>query len=364
MLRVGIVGGGQLGQMMILAGVPLGFEFGVLSDTPEDPAARLAAFHVPGSLQDAEAIVRLTEWADVTTYEIEHINVDALDRAGDREAVLHPAPRALRLINDKMQQKLTLADHGVPVPSVLSEPTAFPVVQKARRGGYDGRGVAVLRSPHDPGLEGAVFYEEAVDIAMEVAVIVARRSNGEMMSYGAVEMEFDPRLNICTRVVAPARATPGVLHRCSEIAEAAVAAIGGTGVTAVELFVTHDDAVLVNELAPRPHNSGHLTIEANATSQFEQHLRCIAGLPFGSTTLLRPAAMLNLLGAPGAVGTPAVESVVERLSAPGVHVHWYGKANVRPGRKMGHVTVTAATREEAIRIADEIEPATKVEAEE
>ncbi len=361
MRRIGIIGGGQLGQMMILAGTPLGLEFGVLSPHDDDPAARLAGKHVPGSLHDEEAILRLAEWADVTTYEIEHISVEGLERAAATGARIHPDPSVLWLINDKYAQKRALEERGIPVPALSETPARYPVVQKARRGGYDGRGVAILTSPDDPGLGDDVFYEELVGVAAEFAVIVARDTAGSVLSYPPVEMHFDARLNICTRVVAPGGRDHHLLARCRQVAEEAARAIGGVGVTAVELFLTTDGDVLVNELAPRPHNSGHLSIEAHATSQFEQHLRCIAGLPMGSPELLRPAVMLNLLG--GATGAPAVQAVAARLSGPGVHLHWYGKREVRPGRKMGHITLTGETREEVLRLADKIEPLTSVEAE-
>jgi 5-(carboxyamino)imidazole ribonucleotide synthase len=360
MLRVGIIGGGQLGQMMILAGTPLGIEFGVLSERADDPAARLAAYHVPGSLIDADAIEQLVRWADVTTYEIEHVNTAALRGAPTSHRV-HPDPAVLELVNDKLVQKERLAAAGVPVPRIIYGDIDYPVVQKTRRGGYDGRGVAVLRSASDEALPGEVFHETLVDVEMELAVLVAREIDGSLSSYAPVEMFFDPRLNICTRCIQPARAAPDVLERAGVVARQAVSVIGGAGITAVELFLSRSGEILVNELAPRPHNSGHLTIEGSETSQFEQHLRCIVGLPPGDLSPRSPAVMINLLGAEGAGGQPVLDGLDEMLSLDGVHLHWYGKREVRPGRKMGHVTCVGRTLEEALDRADRAEASIRVE---
>lgn len=361
--RIGIVGGGQLGRMLILAGVPLGFSFGVLTPRDDDPAARLADHHVAGSLRDPAAIDEITRWADVTTCEIEHINTDALLAAEAAGRLVLPRPTLLRTINDKLDQKRALEAAGVPVPAFSYEPRAYPTVQKLRRGGYDGRGVAVLRDESDERLEGECLFEELVDFSHELAVIVARSSTGEVTTYPVVEMEFDPHANICSRVIVPARIDSGSQSRAREVAAAAVAALDAVGVVAVELFRRADGEILVNELAPRPHNSGHLTIEASETSQFEQHLRAVAGLPLGSTRLRSPAVMINVLGSPGSNGEPRMPHLPALLAERGVHLHWYGKREVRPYRKMGHVTVVADDLERALATADRVEPLTIVEGE-
>jgi len=358
--RVGIIGGGQLGQMMILAGTPLGFSFGVLTPSASDPAARLADFHVAGELTDATAIRTLVEWADVTTCEIEHINTDALEQAQARGALIRPAARVLRTVNDKYEQKRTLAAAGVPVPAFGDRPTGYPVVQKLRRGGYDGRGVKILADAADPALPGECYYEDLVDFQAELAVVVCRSVTGETTSYPVVEMEFDAAANICSRVSVPARVEADVEARARAIAIEAVEAIDAVGVVAVELFLGRDGEVLVNELAPRPHNSGHLTIEACATSQFEQHLRAVTGLPLGPTTLRLPAVMVNVLGAPDAYGVPHLDGLTRLLARPGVHLHWYGKTRVRPYRKMGHVTVVADDLGAAMATAAQVEADTTV----
>lgn len=359
--RIGILGGGQLGRMMILAGAPLGFRFGVLTPFADDPAAGLSDCHVAGALTDAAAIRELTAWAHVTTYEIEHIDTDALEAAQAAGDLILPRPSLLRTINDKLEQKHALARAGVPVPAFAERPEGYPTVQKLRRGGYDGRGVSVLRTEADERLPGESFFEELVDFTCELAVIVARSSAGETTTFPVVEMEFDPAANICSRVIAPARIEPGAESRAREVATAAVDALDAVGVVAVELFLRRDGEILVNELAPRPHNSGHLTIEACETNQFEQHLRAITGLPLGATSLRASAVMVNVLGAPGAGGRPRLPGLSHLLGIPGVHLHWYGKQEVRPYRKMGHVTVVADDLESALATADRLEQYTRVE---
>ncbi len=361
--RIGIVGGGQLGRMMIIAGTPLGFSFGVLTPSAGDPAARLADFRIEGELTDRHAILELAAWADVTTYEIEHMNTDALEEAERGGATVLPRPSVLRTVNDKLAQKRALAAAGVPVPAFCEQASSFPTVQKLRRGGYDGRGVKVLARASDAPLPGESYYEDLVDFQIELAVVVCRSSAGEIASYPVVEMEFDPEANICSRVSAPARIDDRTERLAREIAIAAVEAIDGVGVVAVELFLERSGTILVNELAPRPHNSGHLTIEACATSQFEQHLRAISGLPLGPTTLRSPAVMVNVLGESDAAGRPRLDGLAELLGVPGVHLHWYGKTEVRPNRKMGHVTIVAPTLDEALATASRIEVHSRVRGE-
>lgn len=358
--RIGIVGGGQLGRMMIIGGTPLGFEFGVLTPHADDPAAGLAAHHVSGTLYETAAIRSLAEWADVTTYEIEHINTEALREAKRAGATILPDPDVLDLVNDKLAQKRVLSDAGVPVPLFRDHIPSYPVVQKLRRGGYDGRGVKVLEDENDEPLTGDSYFEELVDIEVELAVIVARSTEGHVATYPVVEMEFDQRANICSRVIAPARVAASVAAEAREVAVAAVEAIQAVGVVAVELFLTRRGEIVVNEIAPRPHNSGHVTIEAAATSQFEQHVRAITGLPLGATELRSNAVMINVLGATDSAGTPRLPRVAELLAVPGVHLHWYGKREVRPYRKMGHVTITAGDLASALDTADGVEPYTWV----
>jgi 5-(carboxyamino)imidazole ribonucleotide synthase len=238
------------------------------------------------------------------------------------------------------------------------EAFGYPVVQKLRRGGYDGRAVALFRGPQDLGrlLPGPSMLETLVDLDRELAVMVARGLDGDVRAYPVVEMEAHPTANLLDLLVAPARIPPEVAEAARDLACRTVEALDGVGVFGVELFLAKDGALTVNEVAPRPHNSGHYTIEACLTSQFEQHLRAVTGLPLGSTDLVMPAAMINLLGEPGHSGPPLVEGLSETMAIPGVAVHIYGKAETRPFRKMGHVTVldpdVNEARAKALRVRD------------
>jgi 5-(carboxyamino)imidazole ribonucleotide synthase len=338
--------------MLVLAGRPLGFQFGILDASRTAPASAIADKLVTGNLYDGPGLEELISWADVTTFEIEHTNTTILSELARRGARIVPDVDLLALINDKLAQKRALHAAGVPVPAFWAEhPGTFPVVQKIRNGGYDGRGVAVLAASGDTELEGASYYEEKIDLRAELAVLVARRQS-ELAAYPVVDMEFHSGANIVTRVVIPARVPADVQARATEIAVQAVEVLDGVGILAVELFWAESGEILVNEIAPRPHNSGHLTIEACETSQFEQHLRAICDLPLGSTALRSAAASVNLLGAPGAAGTPDMRNLAALMGHPRAHVHWYDKTEVRPFRKMGHVTITADHPEEAVRATE------------
>ena len=358
--RIGFVGGGQLARMAIYRGAKLGFHFTVLDPDPKAGAAPLADRVITGGLYDAQALTELVESCEVTTYDIEHCDTSVLAALEATGHTILPSPRVLQVIQDKVLQKDLYLKAGLPVASFVDKGLAdlkaedFPVVQKARTGGYDGRGVVLLRSAADlpkalPGntavREGS-YLEACIPFTMELGVMVARSASGETAVYPVTEMVFDPDLNICTSVIAPARISPAVEKKARETALAVVEALGGVGVFGVELFVTADGSVLVNETAPRPHNSGHYTMEACRTCQFENHLRAVAGLPLGEPGFHSPAVMGNLLGR-GNPGATRLEGLDESLGVPGFSLHLYGKGECRPGRKMGHYTVTAGTLEEA-----------------
>lgn len=358
--RLGIVGGGQLGRMMAVEARRLGVHTVVLDPSSQPPAEGLADKAVQGSLQDAEAIRTLARCADVVTYEIEHINVKALYELEAQGTVFLPRPSVLETIQDKLRQKQFLVQNNLPVPGFhavsiqqLSSytPVAYPIVQKLRTGGYDGRGVTVLHSSADQILQGDSMFEDLVDIRAELAVLVARGIDGAIAVYPVAEMVFDPRAQICSSVLAPARIPEEIKRKAVDISVAAVQALDAVGIVAVELFWAVDGSVLINEIAPRPHNSGHWTIEGCITNQFEQHVRAVCGLPLGSTELLRPSVMVNLLGAPESSGYPILDGATEALSIPGLKIHWYQKQEVKSLRKMGHFTVTASTVEDALSLA-------------
>ena len=368
--RIGLVGGGQLGRMLVKAAKPLGCTTVVLDPVENSPAGQIATRQIVGGYHDADKIRELAADCDVLTFELENIDADTL---GELEAAghpVHPSARVLKIIQDKLTQKQFLLDNGIPTSpfEAVEQPSAeqfeafgYPLVQKARRGGYDGRGVSVMKSAADyeRNLPVPSLIERFIDAEKEIAVLVARNTKGEVVTYPPVEMCFRAGENVLDMLLAPADIDDQTMAAAEAIAVKTVEALQGVGIFGVEMFVDRACEVLVNEIAPRTHNSGHHTIEANITDQFEQHLRAILGLPLGSTETLSPAAMLNLLGAPGESGRPVLRGLDETLSIPGVCLHLYGKATTSPFRKMGHITVLdhdiASAKAKAIQVRDTIE---------
>ncbi len=348
--RIGIIGGGQLGRMMVKAAKRLGCTCTVLDPTPGSPAGQVAGHQIVGDYHDPAKLRELVETSDLTTFDLENIDADTLIQLESEGHRIHPSPRVLARIQDKLIQKQVIWDAGIPTapfapltgdPKAAFAAFGYPLVQKARRGGYDGRGVAILREEgdFDRHLPVPAYLERLVPAEKELAVLVARSAQGELRSYPVVEMQFRPGENILDLLFAPADLSPEIAEKAQEIARRTVEAFGGVGIFGVELFLTEDQEILVNEVAPRTHNSGHYTIEACMTDQFEQHLRAVLRLPLGATDQLCPAAMVNLLGSPGYQGRPIIRGLAAALAIPGVHVHLYGKAITKPFRKMGHVTV-------------------------
>lgn len=347
--RVGFIGGGQLARMMVKAAKRLGCTCVVLDPTPASPAGQVAGHQIVGGYHDPDKLRELAEVADVITYDLENIGTETLLELAAEGARIHPAPSLLAIVQDKLTQKQFFAAHGIPTaefvatrdtaPEVFAE-FGYPLVQKARRGGYDGRGVQVMRSADDfaKHLPVPSLLERFVPADKEIAVLVARGSDGACRCYPPVEMGFSDD-NVLDLLLAPANIDDQIARTAQGIALKTVQALDGVGVFGVEMFLTTDGQVLVNEIAPRTHNSGHHTIEACVTDQFEQHLRAVLGLPLGSTEQLRPAAMINLLGAPGSHGRARINGMAAALAIDGVCLHLYGKGTTRPSRKMGHVTV-------------------------
>ena len=360
---VGILGGGQLARMTAEAAARLGAEVAILEKEAGSPAARIAVRAVVGGWADRDALLALAAGALVVTLENEFVDAPSLDWLAEQGVPVFPTGQTLAAVQDKLSQKRFLRAAGVPVPEFAEVTThadiartaelwGWPLVLKARRNGYDGYGNATLRSPEDiaPACERlgwperALLVEAWVPFARELAVMVARGRGGACVVYPVVETI--QQHHICHVVRAPAQVAPDVAARAAEMARRAVAAIGGIGVFGVELFETADGRVLCNEIAPRPHNSGHYTIEGCVTSQFENHLRAVLGLPLGSAEMVAPAAvMVNLLGSRN--GPARAEGLAEALAIPGARVHIYGKLASRIGRKMGHITVLGASIEEA-----------------
>jgi 5-(carboxyamino)imidazole ribonucleotide synthase len=358
---VGIAGAGQLARMTCLAAWPLGLRVAVLGDAAE-PAGPMAAGVVAGDWRDAEAVRALGAASGVVTLENEFVDAGALAEVEATGTAVRPGAEAVAQVQDKALQKALLAEAGLPVPrcvvvtgvrevEAVGRDLGWPLMLKARRLGYDGYGNATCHSPEEAAQAlgrldagDGVLVEAFVDFTHELAAMVGRSPSGGEAVYPVVETR--QRNHVCHEVLAPAPVAPEVAARAAEVARAAAAAASGVGVTGVEMFLRDGGEVLVNELAPRPHNSGHLSIEACETSQFENHLRGVLDLPLGDAALRVPAAaMVNLLGAEAGPSRPRI---ADALAVPGAHVHLYDKRDVRPGRKMGHVTALGATVEEAL----------------
>ena len=364
---IGVLGGGQLGRMMAQDVRRLGMKVVTLDPVEGSPAALVCDEQVVGDFKDAEQIARLAAKCDLLTVEIEHVNADALEEIGAKTGIaIEPTPACIRLIQDKYLQKQHLTAHNIPVAEYLAAADAdavrecghrfgYPMMLKSRLLAYDGRGNAVVRSADD--VEAAIaslvsdklYVEKWCPFTKELAVMVVRSVDGSVTSYPVVETIQED--NICSVVVAPAPVSARVASAARALAEAAVASLSGAGVFGVELFVMPDERVVVNEIAPRPHNSGHYTIEACETSQFENHVRAIAGLPLGGTALkVGAAVMVNVLGKADADGgLEATWAMCGRaLGVPGAAVHWYCKQGCKAKRKMGHITVVGTSLADAM----------------
>ena len=359
---LGVLGGGQLGKMLALAAGNWHLPLYVLDKSRSFPAARITPFFTEGDFQDYEDVYRFGKQMNVVTIEIEHVNTEALRQLEAEGLTVHPAPAQLDIIKDKGAQKLFYEEKGIPsAPFQLFEgeqalkdalaagTITYPFVQKSRTAGYDGRGVSVIKQAQDLGklLPGPCVVEEMVPIAKELAVIVARNASGEVKAYPAVEMVFNPEANLVELLFCPAAISPDLELQAETLAIQTIEAYDICGLLAVELFLNQDGQLLVNEVAPRPHNSGHHTIDSCYTSQFEQHLRAVLDLPLGSTKMKAPSVMVNILGAPGHDGPARYEGLAECLAIEGVHLHLYGKADTKPFRKMGHATVVDENLESA-----------------
>lgn len=357
---VGMIGGGQLGRMFIQEAIDLDVEVHVLDPDALAPCHRIAHTFTQGSLNDFDAVLNFGSDKDVLTVEIENINIDALEELEKRGKSVFPQPFALRTIKDKGIQKQFYKEHQIPTSSFrLIDSKAdlnsesLPCVQKLRTGGYDGKGVQVLRTEEDfsKAFDAPSVLEELIDFEKELSVIVARNASGQIVSYPAVECEFNPEANLVELLFAPAEIPEDLEVKAQQLAVSVIEKLEMVGILAVEMFLTKDGQLLVNEIAPRPHNSGHHTIECNVTSQFAQHLRAILNLPLGSTQMISPGAMINLLGEKGFEGDAFYEGLDTFLDIKGIHPHLYGKRSTKPFRKMGHVTIAGDSIKEVKSIA-------------
>ncbi len=323
----------------------------ILDPAKDAPCSSLCHEFVNGSFQDFDTVVEFGKDKDVLTVEIEHVNADALAELEKQGVAVYPRPSFLHMVQDKGLQKDFYSAHGIPTApyriiahpqDIIAEEQKFPFVLKSRTGGYDGKGVQIIQSQEDlkHTFDGPCVLEEMVDFTKELSIIIARNKQGETRSFPLVEMEFNPKANLVEFLFSPARVESHIEQQAQTIALNIVESSDFVGLLAVELFLTQDGRLLVNEMAPRPHNSGHHTIEACTTSQYEQHLRAITSLPLGDTRLIEPAVMVNLLGEYGHEGPVEYRGLEEAIALPGVHIHLYGKTHTKPFRKMGHVTVT------------------------
>ena len=357
---LGVVGGGQLGRMLAEAAAPLGVEVVVMDPTPDCPAAPVARDQIVADFDDPDGLDELAARTDALTFEIELADPELLAAASaDHDVPVHPDPGTLETIQDKLVQKESLADAGIPVPEFVAVATADGleriveefggVMLKAREGGYDGRGNVPVEEPSAAAdalseVGAHAMAEELVPFEREIAIMGVKGADGETRTYPVTETLH--REEILRESVTPARTDDDVVARAEAVAEDVLEWLDGRGVYGIETFETADGDVLVNEIAPRPHNSGHWTIEGARTSQFENHVRAVLGWPLGPTDLVSPAVTANVLGDVAESRPATLRHVESVLSAPDADLHWYGKADVRPLRKMGHLTVTATDIED------------------
>ncbi|WP_443939274.1 5-(carboxyamino)imidazole ribonucleotide synthase [Pedobacter sp. MW01-1-1] len=370
-LKLGILGGGQLGRMLIQQAINYNVTSLVLDPDADAPCKHIANYFENGSITDFDTVYNFGKKADIITIEIEKVNIAALEQLEKEGKKVFPQSRVIRLIQDKGIQKQFFKENNIPTSpfqivntkeDMLNSHFNYPYILKLRKDGYDGKGVMRINSAADikNAFDAPCIIEEMVDFEKEIAVIVARNSNGDVKTFPMVEMEFNPEANLVEFLISPSTYPFELQQRAENIAKTVASSMNITGILAVEMFVTKAGEILVNEVAPRPHNSGHQTIEGNYVSQFEQHIRSIYNLPLGDTTTITNAIMINLLGEKGHEGIAKYENLEKVLGISGVFVHLYGKKYTKPFRKMGHVTIMDTDREKAIEKARYVQKELKV----
>lgn len=371
MKKVGILGGGQLGRMLIQAGANYPVEIHVMEKQADAPAAALCRHFTAGDITDYESVLRFGKGLDVLTIEIEQVNVDALETLEKQGVTVIPAPSALRIIQSKIAQKQFFLRHEIPSsPFQVTSSAAdtallshlLPAVHKRDTGGYDGRGVTLLRHTEDlsQAFDVPSVLEQAVDIRKEIAMIVAVPLHGSICLYPPVEMVFDPDYHQLSHQLCPAEIAQDVLWKAEAIALQSVRALGSPGLFAVEMFVDRNDNVLINEIAPRVHNSGHHTIEGHYCSQFDMLWRILLDYPTGDPSMIMPSVMVNLVGHADHSGPARYEGLDEILRMENAFVHIYGKPETRPGRKMGHVTIISRERQDLLHKANRVRQTVRI----
>src|SRR3989337_1923547 len=356
--------------MLIQSGIDFNIPFAVLDPDAHAPCSTLTEFS-QGKLTDYDTVLKFGSSCDIITIEIESVNTEALKELVRQGKKVYPQPEIIELIQDKRTQKMFYQEHHIPTAEFLlvegasdikSKESFLPAVNKLGREGYDGRGVQIIQTPADlhKAFDAPGLLEKLIPFEKEIAVIVARNEQGEVKSFPAVEMVFHPVQNLVEYLFAPTELSLKILKEADAVAKNIIQKLNMIGLLAVEMFVTKAGEILVNEIAPRPHNSGHQTIEANVTSQYEQHLRAILDLPLGDTSLTTPSAMVNLLGEPAFEGLAKYQGMEEVLKLSGVHIHLYGKRFTKPFRKMGHVTIVDSNVETLKKKANFVKQTLKV----
>lgn len=373
MKKAGILGGGQLGRMLLQAAANYPVETYVMENSADCPSAHLCHHFVKGDISDFDDVYRFGKGLDILTIEIEKVNTEALEKLEAEGVKVYPSPAALNIIRDKILQKQFYESHDIPTaPFVITESLEalrsqenfLPAVHKLARGGYDGKGVMVIDSltETDNGFDAPSVLEKKVQISKEIAVMIAVGNNFELAIYPPVDMVFDQRLNLLSHQVSPAELPEQVFWKAEAIALKVVKGLKSPGLFAIEMFVDEAGNVLVNETAPRVHNSGHHTIEANFSSQFDMLWRLMLNYPLGNTQPILSSALVNIVALPGFTGEPKYEGLEKVLAMDNVFVHIYGKKTTSPGRKMGHVTILSNEKQELMHKVNQIKHCLSVKA--
>jgi 5-(carboxyamino)imidazole ribonucleotide synthase len=370
-LRIGILGGGQLGRMLLQNAANYHVVTYVLEAGNNPPASSLCHYFVEGDIKSYEAVYNFGKLVDVLTIEIENVNLEALFKLEEEGLKIFPRPQALKTIKDKGLQKQFYQNHHIPTPEFhltqhkyeLNNFIDFlPAAHKLRSGGYDGKGVEIINNADElsKGFDAPGVLEKLVDIDKEISVIVAKNETGDTAVYPPVEMVFNSTYNLVDYLISPAQLTDEQNELAQHLALSVMNALNSPGIFAVEMFLDKQGRILVNETAPRAHNSGHQSIEGNYSSQYDMQMRVLQNLPLGNTETIQPSLMLNLIGEAGYFGAVKYAGLEEVMKLKGVYVHLYGKHETKPGRKMGHVTILGSNREQLLEKAEMIKNTLKV----
>ncbi|MDO7609276.1 MAG: 5-(carboxyamino)imidazole ribonucleotide synthase [Crocinitomicaceae bacterium] len=360
--KIGVLGGGQLGRMLIQEAINLNLHIHIMDPDQNAPCASIAQTFTCAAITDFDAVMEFGKDKNLITVEIENVNIEALEMLEKSGVQVYPQPHVLKIIKDKGTQKQFYKKNGIPTSpfvifdsaqELMNASIELPAVQKLRTGGYDGKGVQILKDAKSS-YDAPHLIENLIDFEKEISIIVARNDKGQISTFPSVECEFNPEAHLVEFLFSPAEISQEIENKAKEIAADLIEKIDMVGILAVEMFLTKSGDILVNEIAPRPHNSGHHTIECCETSQFAQHLRAILSLPLGSTALIQPGAMINLLGEKGHTGTAIYGGLSDLLDHDNVFPHLYGKEQTKPFRKMGHVTITGKTLKEVKETAEKI----------